>query len=86
MLGHSILPLFATSPDTPCRWELIQNGTSTLLPHLSKARMLVRLLMPSLVGTSQGHAGVDALIAELETRLREAETSAGKSEYQLTKH
>lgn len=32
-------------PDTPCRWELIEDGPSTLLPHLSKARLLARLLI-----------------------------------------
>jgi len=32
-------------PDTPCRWELIDNGPNTLLPHVSKARMLARLLI-----------------------------------------
>jgi hypothetical protein len=38
---------------------------------------LIQLLIPSLVGTNQKHAKVDARIAELETRLRDAETSAG---------
>ena len=39
---------------------------------------LIQLMMPSLVGTNQKHARVDARIAKLETRLRDAETSAGK--------
>jgi hypothetical protein len=32
-------------PDTPCRWELVENGPGTLLPHLSKAQTLARLLV-----------------------------------------
>ena len=39
---------------------------------------LIQLMMPSLVGTNQRHAKVDALIAELETRLGDA--AAVKSE------
>ncbi len=33
------------TPDTPCRWEFIENGPATLLPHLGKARLLARLLV-----------------------------------------
>lgn len=32
-------------PSTPCRWEIIVDGPATLLPHLSKARILARLLL-----------------------------------------
>lgn len=32
-------------PSTACRWGTIQNGPETLLPHLSKARLLARLLI-----------------------------------------
>jgi tRNA A-37 threonylcarbamoyl transferase component Bud32 len=32
-------------PDMPCRWELVEDGVNTVLPHLSKARMLARLLV-----------------------------------------
>lgn len=32
-------------PDTPCRWQLVEDGVNTLLPQLSKARTLARLLV-----------------------------------------
>ena len=35
----------ALKPRTPCHWELIEDGPSTLLPHLGKARLLARLLV-----------------------------------------
>jgi hypothetical protein len=40
---------------------------------------LIRLLMPAVGGTNQKHARVDTRIEKLETTLRDAETSAGKS-------
>jgi len=48
LLARSRLALNFTrhvKQDTPCRWELIEEGPSTLLPHLSKARLLARLLV-----------------------------------------
>jgi hypothetical protein len=38
---------------------------------------LIRLLMPSIVGTNQKHARIDARIAKLETTLLDTDISAG---------
>ena len=57
--GETALNLISRlQPDTPCRWELIEDGPGTLLPHLSKARMLARLLILQ--------ARVDAESGEME--------------------
>jgi len=48
LLASSSIALDLTQhvkPDTPCRWEVIENGINTHLPHLSKARLLARLLV-----------------------------------------
>ena len=45
LLARSGLALHLTrcvKPHTPCRWELVEDGPVTLLPHLSKARLLAR--------------------------------------------
>lgn len=33
------------TPQTPCRWDLIEDGPATLIPHASKARLLARLMV-----------------------------------------
>ena len=45
--------------DTPCRWELIEDGPNTQLPHLSKARLLARLLvLQAKVDANAGNSAV----------------------------
>ena len=54
-------------PNTPCRWEIIVDGPATLLPHLSKARQLARLLI--LEARSKAESDPPAAIAPLTAAL-----------------
>ena len=49
-------------PEVPCRWEMIEDGPGTLLPHLGKARLLARLIV--LQAKLDVQAGEDAAAAD----------------------
>lgn len=55
-------------PATPCRWEIVENGPATLIPHLGKARRLVQLLVMQAeadMAAGQQAAAVDHLASAL---------------------
>ena len=55
-------------PETPCRWEIVADGPQTLMPHLSKARLLARVLLSQALVDAEAQnfdRAIDRVIASM---------------------